>query len=107
MPKLTMRDAEFIRVFAEFGYKPVPLAKEYKVHPDSVRNILLGKNFKPGSDVPRVNAHRKLADDQVRRIKQLAAEGHGEHHIWNAMDRVVGRSTVRQVMNGVTYQDVV
>lgn len=101
--KLRMRDAELIRVFAEFGFTPRQLAREYDVHADTVRNVVKGTSFKPGG--PRVN-QRKLNPEQVRQIRTLAAEGHREQFIARKLGYVVRRGTVRQVIHGITYKDV-
>lgn len=103
-----MRDAEYIRVFHEFGFSHRQLALEYDVHTDTIRNVLHYKSHNPAvSRTGRRNKNRKLADEQVLRIRELTASGHGEQAIARKLGNVVSRSTVRQVMQGITYQDVV
>lgn len=105
--KLTSRDADFMRVFAEFGFKAPQLAKEYEVHPDTARNVLNGTSH-TGKGLPP-SALRKLTDDQVRQIRAWAAEGLGEARIQNRLKTQgieIGRSTIRQVINRVSYRDV-
>lgn len=102
-----MRDAELIRVFAEFGYRTGELATEYDVHPDTIRNVVKGSSFKPEGHKSRGQCNRrKLNDSQVRYVRELAAQGLGEQAIAKRLNGVIGRSTVRQVMSGKTYQDV-
>jgi len=102
--KLTPVDAEWIRVFAEFGFSKRDLSKEYGVHVDTVRNILNGTSFN-GDPRKRVQP-RKLTDEQVRFIREQMALGHKEQAIARMLQGVVGRSTVRQVMEGKSYADV-
>jgi transposase len=102
--KLTSRDASFIRLFEEFGFSKPQLAEEYGVHVDTIRNVVRGKSFRGG--VTR-NKNRKLNDEQVRQIHELAAQRFGEARIAKALGGVVSRSTVRQVMSGKSYKDVV
>lgn len=105
--KLRMRDAELIRVFAEFGFTPRQLAREYDVHADTVRNVVKGTSFKPGPHKGSPHANqRKLNPEQVRQIRTLAAEGHREQFIARKLGYVVRRGTVRQVIHGITYKDV-
>lgn len=105
--RLMMGDAELIRVFAEFGFRTGQLAREYDVHPDTIRNIVKGASFKPGGRGGRgPNKKRKLNEGQVRQIREWAAEGHGEQTISMKLDGVIRRSTVRQVIDGKTYKDV-
>jgi len=102
-----MRDAEFIRLFAEFGYTAGQIAREYDVHPDTVRNVIRGNSFKPEGHRSRGQCnHRKLNAAQVRYIRELAATGLGEQAIARKINNVIGRSTVRQVMSGKTYREV-
>ena len=101
--KLTNMDAEFIRLFDEFGFPKSQIAREYGVHVDTIRNVVLGKSFK--GSVLR-NKNRKLSDDQVRQIREWAAEGFGEARIAKKLGGIIGRSTVRQVITGHSYQDV-
>ena len=105
--KLQMRDAELIRVFSEFGFSSRQLAAEYGVHADTIRNVLHFKSFNPSAVHPyRQNKRRKLNDDQVRLIRRLKNDGLGEQAIAKKLGGTVHRSTVRQVMHGVTYQDI-
>ena len=105
--KLEMRDAEFIRLFKEFGeWTPPQIARAYDVHPDTVRNILYGKSFKPEGH--RKDGHRqqrKLTDEQVRTIRELSAAGH-KNCISRHLGKKVSRATVRQVVLRHTYQDI-
>jgi len=104
--KLTRRDAEFILVFYEFGFTKPELAREYGVHVDTIRNVLKGKSFQGR---PLRSSRRKLTDDQARQVLAWAAEGVGEVRIQKrlrAQGTEIGRSTVRQVINGQSYQDV-
>lgn len=101
--KLTSRDAEFMRLFHEFGFTKPQLAKEYKVHIDTVRNVLIGKSFR---GEPLRSARRKLTDDQARQVLAWAAAGLGEVKIQRNLGGIIGRSTVRQVINRESYQDV-
>lgn len=98
-----MRDAEFIRVFYEFGFTKPQIAREYGIHVDTVRNVVIGKSF---SGQPMRSSKRKLTDDQARQVREWAAEGLGEVKISRNLDGLIGRSTVRQVVNGLSYQDV-
>ena len=102
--KLLTRQAEMIKVFAEFGFTRQQLAVEYGVHPDTIRNILRGTSF-AGEGSRRKD--RKLSDDQVRQIRAWAAEGHKEQKIAGLLGNVISRSTVRQVIVGKSYQDVI
>lgn len=104
--KLTSRDAEFIRLFAEFGFKKPQLAREYDVHTDTIGNVLNGKSFY-GPEPPRID--RKLTDDQARQVLAWAAEGLGEIRIQNKLSQRgvnIGRSTIRQVIKRQSYQDL-
>lgn len=106
--KLPTRDAEFIRLFAEFGFTYVAIARAYELHPETVSNVVRGKSHKRegyAGSKPRLRL-RKLNDEQVRKIRKLAAEGHGEQYIARQIGYAVQRSTVRQVMDGKTYKDV-
>ncbi len=102
--KLTPLDAEWIRLYAEFGFSKRALSKEYGVHVDTVRNILNGTSFN-GDPKKRVQP-RKLTDEQVRFIREEMKKGSKEQAIARMLQGVVGRSTVRQVMEGKSYQDV-
>lgn len=102
--KLTPTDAEWIRLFAEYGFSKRSLSKEYGVHADTIRNILNGTSFN-GDPKKRVQ-ERKLTDEQVRFIRQQVKLGHKEQAIARMLQGVVGRSTVRQVMEGKSYADV-
>ena len=102
-----MRDAELIRVFHEFGFSPRKLASEYEVHTDTIRNVLNRRSFNPpAGHLYRQSKHRKLSPWQVHWIRQWASNGLGEQAIAKKLDGAVHRSTVRQVMQGITYQDV-
>jgi len=102
-----MRDAELIRVFAEFGFTTGQLAREYDVHRDTIRNVVKGASFRPEGHRSRGQCrYRKLSAEQVRHIRALAAGGFGEQAIARKLNGIVGRSTVRQVMAGTTYRDV-
>jgi transposase len=109
-----MRDAEFIRVFHEFGFSQRQLAREYRRHTDTIRSILHYSSHNPDSGSPNGghrNKNRKLEDEHVRFVRLRATEGQGEQKISMGLKEVfsveVSRSTVRQVMQGITYQDVV
>lgn len=102
--KLSATDADWIRVFAEFGYTKRALAKEYGVHVDTVRNILNGTSF--NGDPKKRTQPRKLTDEQVRFIREQVRLGHKEQAIARMLQGVVGRSTVRQVIEGKSYSDV-
>lgn len=106
--KLSPLDAEFIKVFEEFGFTKPQLAREYGVHVDTVRNVLNGKSFH--GPAPR-SKQRKLTDDQARQVLRWAGEGLGEVKIQRGLLREygvrIGRSTVRQILHGQSYQDVV
>jgi transposase len=112
--RLQFRDAEFIRVFHEFGFSHRQLAREYKRHTDTIRNILHGNSHKPGSSRAGSPGHRndnrKLQDEHVRFVRLRAKEGQGEKRITVGLKENFGvevsRSTVRQVMTGITYRDV-
>lgn len=104
--KLTSRDAEFIHLFHEFGFKKPQLAKEYEVHLDTIRNVLNGKSH---HGKPLRNSLRKLTDDQARQVLAWSAEGLGEIRIQNrlkAQGIEIGRSTIRQVIKRQSYQEV-
>lgn len=102
--KLSATDAEWIRLYAEFGFSKRSLSKSYGVHVDTVRNILNGTSFN-GDPKKRVQ-ERKLTDEQVRFIRQQMKKGLKEQAIARLLQGVVGRSTVRQVMEGKSYADV-
>lgn len=102
-----MRDAEFIRLYAEFGFRTTDIAREYEVHPDTVRNILKGRSFRPEGHRPRTVNARKLTPDQVRFVRAKAAAGYKQEAISQALGGIVKRGTVRQLVNGQTYRDVV
>lgn len=105
--KLSSQDADFMRMFYEFGFTQSQLAREYEVHPDTVRNVVTGRSFKGGP--PRRSKKRKLTDDQARQVHKWADEGFGEVRIQRKLHSQgieIGRSTVRQVINGQSYQDV-
>ena len=101
--KLTSRDAEFIRVYHEFGIAKTKLAREYGVHVDTIRNVINRVSFKGG---PVRSKMRKLTDDQVRQVHAWSAQGLGEVKIQRNLGGIIGRSTVRQVINGESYRDV-
>ena len=101
--KLTSQDAEFIRVFHEFEISSSKLAKEYGVHVDTIRNIVNGKSFQGN---PLRSKQRKLTDDQARQVREWAAAGLGEVKIAKNLGGIIGRSTVRQIINNESYQDV-
>lgn len=101
--KLSQRDADFMRLFHEFGFTKSQLAGEYGVHVDTVRNVILGKSFR---GEPLRSSRRKLTDDQARQVLAWAAAGLGEVKIAQNLGGVIGRSTVRQVINRESYQDV-
>lgn len=102
--KLTPLDAEWIRLYAEFGFSKRTLSKEYGVHVDTVRNILNGTSF--NGDPKKRTQERKLTTEQVRFIHRQVALGHKEQAISKMLKGVVGRSTVRQVIEGKSYADV-
>lgn len=101
-----MRDAEYIRVFLEFGISKRALAREYEVCLDTIRSIASHRSFNPGAPPPNYNQHRKLDVSQVQEIRRLRALGYGEQRIAKALGGVITRSTVRQVIDGKTYRDV-
>lgn len=107
-----MRDAEFIRVFAEFGFSHRQLANEYGRHPDTIRNILHYTSHDPArTRESRRNKNRKLADEHVLHVREWTTTcNFGEQKISRLLRETFGvevsRSTVRQVMQGLTYQDV-
>ena len=90
-------------MFYEFGISKPKLAREYGVHVDTIRNVLAGRSFQGR---PLRSGLRKLTDDQVRQIREWATEGLGEARIQKKLGNIVGRSTVRQVINRTSYQDV-
>jgi transposase len=97
-------DADFIRVFYEFGFTKKQLAQEYQVHVDTIRNVISGKSFQ---GITQRSRHRKLNDDQVRQVRAWAAQGLGEVKISKLLGGLIGHSTVRQVMNRESYQEIV
>jgi hypothetical protein len=98
-----------MRVFHEFGFTPRQLGLEYGVHTDTARNVVKGKSFQPPKP-PQPSKLRKLTDDQVRQIRRWAAEeGYGEARIQRRLKYLgveIGRSTIRQVINRESYQEV-
>lgn len=104
--KLTPQQAEMMKVFREFNFTPIQIAKAYGVHADTVRNVLSGKSHH-GTPPPR--SDRKLTGDQARQVLAWSAEGLGEMRIQNrlkAQGTEIGCSTIRQVINRQSYQDV-
>jgi transposase len=101
--KLTDRDANFIRVFHEFGFTKPQLAREYGIHVDTVRNVITGRSF---HGQPAPSKSRKLTDDQVRQVRLWSGEGLGEVRIAKRLGNVIARSTVRQIVHRKSYQDV-
>jgi hypothetical protein len=96
-------------LFGEFGFTPQQLGREYEVHTDTARNVLNGKSHQ---GLLIRSSLRKLTDDQARQIRQWAApppagEGLGEARIRRRLGGIVGCSTIRQVINRESYQDVV
>ena len=104
--KLTQAEADMIRVFAEETRATRhTLAAEYDVHPDTIRNILNGKSFTGSS--PASRRDRKLSDEQVFQIRALSKLGNKPDVIATKMDHIVSKSTIRQVVDGKSYKDVV
>lgn len=105
--KLTQSDADLIRVFAEeTRATKAALAREYDVHPDTIRNILNRKSFTGDPAVPRRNPNRKLSNEQVIQIRCLSKLGYKPDKIATKMEHVVSKSTIRQVVEGSSYKDV-
>lgn len=95
-----------IRVFAEETLATRhSLAVEYAVHPDTIRNILTRKSFTGGS--PSSRRDRKLSDEQVFQIRALSKLGNKPDIIATKMGHVVSKSTIRQIIDGKSYKDVV
>ena len=104
--KLRQDQADMIRVFSdELHVSKAALAREYGVHVDTVRNILNYKSF-TGAEKKPSGQPRSLTDEQVRFIKAQARKGYKESAITKMMRGVAHKSTVRQVLEGKTYQDV-
>lgn len=102
--KLSDETIEMIKVLGEF-VRPVPLGREYGVHPDTIRNILAGKSHRASHQAPRRD--RKIPDTEIREMRRLASkEGMREHAIKNHMQVPYSRSTIRQVIDGLSYKDV-
>lgn len=100
--KLTPYDATMIPVFREF-FSRSEVAREYGVHRDTIRNVEKGVSF---STLVSRRKDRKLSDDEIRQIRLWEGQGHREHAITTLLENKVSRSTVRQVLNGQSYQDV-
>lgn len=100
--KLTKEQAEYIRLFKDIA-KPAALAEEYGVCVATIYNVLNGVSFREDKK-PRKD--RALSEDTVREIRQLQAEGLSD---WKISRRpgMPPRSSVRQVLNGKSYRDVV
>lgn len=102
--KLTQADADMIRVFAEETRAGrAALAREYGVHPDTIRNIVNRKSFTGGQ--PR-RKDRKLTCEQVIQIRCLSKLGDKPDRIATKMDHIVSKSTIRQIIEGKSYKDV-
>lgn len=102
--KLTQTQADTIRVFAEeTRATKAALAREYDVHPDTIRNILNRKSFI--GETPH-RKDRKLSNEQVLEIRCLSKLGYKPDKIATKMDHIVSKSTIRQVVDGKSYKDV-
>lgn len=102
--KLSDRDIQFIRLFREIpGVTPYKLGREYGIHPDTVKNIWAGHSW-TGTQVARRD--RRMSDDEVRVMRRLAGQGHGEQAIKKLMGAPYSRSSIRQVITFQTYKEV-
>jgi hypothetical protein len=103
--KLEQADADMIRLLHGTTSATVrSLAAEYKVHADTIRNVVSFRSFigqKPRKD-------RKYDMVQVREMKRLKREeGHGARKITRLMGLPDNdRGNVEQILNGETYKDV-
>ncbi len=103
--KLNQADADTIRML--YGIPAVTvrsLAAEYKVHPDTIRNVVGFRSFigqKPRKD-------RKYDIVQVREMRRLKREeGFGARKVTRLMGLPDNdRGNVEQILNGETYKDV-
>jgi hypothetical protein len=100
--KLTADDAEMIKVLGSIA-KVSALAKEYDVNPATIYNVLNGVSH---SKPIKARSDRTLGDDTVREIKRLNAQGLSDWKI-SKQPGMPSRSTVRQIVNGVTYRNIV
>lgn len=104
--KLSDRDVQFIQVFRDIpGITPRKVSREYGVHPDTVKNIWSGR-ARTGTPAARPRPDRRMSDDEVRAMRRLAGQGHGEQAIKIIMSVPYSRSSIRQVITGVTYREI-
>lgn len=101
--KLTADRAEMILVFRRY-FSRAAVAREYGVHPDTIRNVENGTSF---AREPSRRKDRKLTDDEVRRVHAWGSQGFKEAKIAGLLDNKVSRSTVRQILAGKSYKEVV
>jgi len=107
MRKLTFEDAEWIRAIKKNTRVTVRvLAKEYKVSPSTIENIVNNKVYiVPVVPPPPPRPSRKFTAQQVLQMRQLhEVKGLGA----TAISRLMGQSatTVREVIHYRTYKDV-
>lgn len=105
--KLKPGEPDMIRLlYKTTSATQVALAREYKVHPDTIGNVIAGRthNGKP----PKPRADRKYTDEQVLEVRRLRRETQmGARKICQAMGLPQGdRGCIEQILRGETYQDV-